>query len=107
MGLVEADGGLRTGDRAARRALTSSSRGSAAAESRDSSPVFGMVWSSVSRDTRDTEVSANNSGFIDQRQWSEARWRVQVSAQGMAMSNGILSERNKSIFLFQGIQWEQ
>ncbi len=40
MGLAEVDGGLRTSDRAARRALTSSSRGSAAAESRESIPGF-------------------------------------------------------------------
>ncbi len=31
--------------------------------------------------------------FIDQWQWSEARWRVQVSAQGMAMFERVLSER--------------
>ncbi len=38
MGLAEADGGFRTGDRAARRALTSSLRGSATAGSQDSIP---------------------------------------------------------------------
>jgi len=56
MGLAEADGGFRTGDRAARRALTSSLRGSATAGSQDSIPGLWLRSGLLSADRQGTQM---------------------------------------------------